>query len=456
MATRYPRRFSSRFVAVLIPLAIVGLPSCARAHVIPNDARIQAFVKPGGQQLRLLVRVPLEAMVDLNYPTRGSAGEFLDLDRADRVLRELAALWIGNNIDVYEEGRLLPSPKVVEVRASLAFDGSFASYEQALQHITGPRLTNSVDFVWNQGLLDVLLESPIASDRSRYAIHSKLSTLALRTTTTLHLLTPDADTRAFEFLGDPGVITLDPTWYQTAWRFIKTGFLEIVGNPDYWLFLFVLAFPLRRVGALIPVAVSFAVAEAISLNPSSGFAPDSLWFQPLIGVAFAAVILYMAIENGMRVGAAHRWMLAFGAGLVLGFQFSLAVRDTMQFAGTHPVISMIAFAAGADIGQLLLLLLFLPAVQWLLRIATEPVATFVLALMAGDIAWHWLGTRLDALGQYQFLWPAITPTLMLVIVRWMTELVIVVAAFWLLFTAIRRFTSRDRRPLDGAISEAKL
>ena len=435
-------------------LAVFGLPSCARAHVIPNDAKVQAFVKPDGQRLRLLVRVPLEAMVDLNYPIKGTSGELLDLDRADRVLRELAALWVGNNIDVYEGGRLLPSPQVVDVRASLAFDGSFASYEQALQHVRGPRLTNSVDFVWNQGLLDIMFESPIESDRSQFAIHSKLSSLALRTTTSLRLLAPDGSSRAFEFLGDPGLITLDPTWYQTAARFVRTGFLEVLRSTDYWLFLFVLAFPLRRAGALIPIAVSFGLAEAITLNPSSSVAPDALYFEALIGVALAGSILYMAIENGMRVGVARRWMLAFGFGLVLGFQFSLAVRQTLQFAGTHSVTSLVSFAAGADAAQVLLLLLFLPVVQVLLRLTTERVATFVLALMAGDIAWHWLGTRLDVLRQYQFQWPSITPALTLAIVRWTTNLVIVAAVFWLLFTAIRRFAP-GHRPSDEAIAGAK-
>ena len=290
MSREVHRILPARLVAVLMPLMVLGLPSCARAHVIPNDAKIQAFLKPEGQRLRLLVRVPLETMVDLTYPTRGTS-ELLDLDRADRVLRELAALWIANNVDAYEGQRQLPYPQIVDVRASLAFDGSFASYEQALAHVTGPRLTNSVDFVWNQGLLDVLLEYPIESDRSRFSIHSKLSTLAVRTTTSLFGFLGPADGRpsaAFEFIGDPGLIVLEPTWDEAAARFIRTGFLEILHGADYWLFLFVLVIPLRRWRALVPVAISFAVAEAITLSPSSSFAPDTLWFQPLIGCSSRA------------------------------------------------------------------------------------------------------------------------------------------------------------------------
>ena len=46
-------------VLALIALLLAAVTSNARAHDIPNDVHIQAFVKPEGQQLQLLVRVPL-------------------------------------------------------------------------------------------------------------------------------------------------------------------------------------------------------------------------------------------------------------------------------------------------------------------------------------------------------------------------------------------------------------
>src|SRR5688572_8088547 len=126
------RILTSRLAAILTLLALIGLPACARAHVIPNDAKIELMLKPEGQRLRLLVRVPLQTMVDLEYPTRGTSQDFVDLERADRVLNDAAGLWLVNNLEAYENNRPLPAPRVVDVRASLAFDGSFASYEQAL------------------------------------------------------------------------------------------------------------------------------------------------------------------------------------------------------------------------------------------------------------------------------------------------------------------------------------
>jgi hypothetical protein len=423
--------------AFLVPLVMVALPVCARAHVIPNDAKIVAFLKPEGPRLRFIVRVPLEAMVDLSYPTRGSS-DLLDLDRADAVLRELAALWISNNIQAYEDGRPLPRPEVVEVRASLAFDGSFASYDQALRHVTGPRLTNSVDFVWNQGLLDVLLESPIESAGSRFSVRSTLSHLALRTTTTLRSLAPGG-TRTFEFMGDPGLIVLDPAREQTATRFARLGFFEILGGADYWLFLFVLGMPLGGWRALVPVAMAFTLAEAVTLNPYSRFAPDALWFQPLVGLLIAIAVVYMAVENGLGIGAARRWMIAFGFGLVLGFRFSLVIRDSLQFAGSHALTSLVSFAAAADVAQLLVLVVLIPA-QWVVfRFATERGGRIVMSLLAGDVGWHAARARGELLSQYQFQGPAVTTSLALTVVTWLTNVVIAAAVFWMLFIVIRRY-----------------
>ncbi len=420
-------------------LAFFGLPACARAHVVPNDAKFQIFIKPEGNKLRMVVRGPLEAMVDLVYPTRGRSDEFLDLEKSDFVLRELTALWIADNFQVYEGDRQLPYPQIVEVRASLPYDASYTNYDQALAHVTGPKLTNSVDFVWNQGLLDALLEFPIDSDQSRFSVRSKLSTLALRTITSMKFLPPGGGERAFEFTGDQGLIHLDPTWAQSVSRFWQTGLREILSGADYLLFLLVLAVPITKIRGIVPVAAAFIVAEAIALSPSANFIPDTLWFQPLVSLVIAIGVLYMAIENGLGVGAKRRWILAFAFGLALGLRFSFSLVQSLQFAGTHPVASLAAFSVGLDVAQVVLLGLFVPALRFLFRFATERGGAFVVSLMAGDIAWHRMLERGDALWQYQFQVPSNTPALLLTVVTWALNLVIALAVFWLLLMVFRRY-----------------
>src|SRR3974390_3086586 len=64
-------------------------PAGASAHDIPTDVLVNAFVKPEGQRLRLLVRVPMKALRDVDYPRRGNG--LLDLARADSALRNAAS-----------------------------------------------------------------------------------------------------------------------------------------------------------------------------------------------------------------------------------------------------------------------------------------------------------------------------------------------------------------------------
>ena len=70
------------------------------AHDIPVDATVQAFVKPQGDRLHLLVRVPLETMRDVDVPVdpRG----FLDLDKLAPMMPAAATLWISNFVHLYE------------------------------------------------------------------------------------------------------------------------------------------------------------------------------------------------------------------------------------------------------------------------------------------------------------------------------------------------------------------
>src|SRR5437667_786400 len=258
-------------------IAILLLPFAAVAHDIPADVTVQAFLKPEGQLLRLIVRVPLKAMLDIDFPKRGPG--YLDLARVDASLRHAATLWVSDRMEVFEDEISLPAPKVVQARVSLQSDKSFGSYEEALGHVTGAPLPDQTELFWDQALLDVLFEYPIISDRSPLSIRSGLSRLGIRVVTVLRFVAPGGIVRAFEFVGDPGLIRLDPRWHQAALRFVELGFRHILEGTDDLLFLLCLVIPLRRFGALIAVITSFTVAHSITLIASAySLGPDGLWF----------------------------------------------------------------------------------------------------------------------------------------------------------------------------------
>ena len=120
-------------------------------------------MKPAGTQLQLLVRVPLAAMNEVDFPKRGPG--YLDLAHADAALRNAASLWIADNVEIYEGDVRLADPRIADVRISLPSDRSFGSYDSALAHVTGPRLPDDMELYWNQQFLDVLFVYTIVSDR---------------------------------------------------------------------------------------------------------------------------------------------------------------------------------------------------------------------------------------------------------------------------------------------------
>src|SRR5258708_1482421 len=180
-----------RIYRLLLVAPLLLLPWRAPAHDIPNDVTVQAFVKPEGTHLHLLVRVPLKAMRDVNFPERGPG--YLDLARVKDVLPGAAILWISDFVEVYEGDTALSKPRIIAPRISRPSDRSFVSYEDAYAQVTGPPLSSDTNVYWDQTMLDVLFEYPIQSEQSRFSIHPALTRLGLPLVTLLRSL-PAPDT----------------------------------------------------------------------------------------------------------------------------------------------------------------------------------------------------------------------------------------------------------------------
>ncbi|MGH9145099.1 MAG: HupE/UreJ family protein, partial [Vicinamibacterales bacterium] len=249
---------------VCVVAVLVALGSNLGAHDIPTDVTIHAFIKPEGPRLRLLMRVPLGAIVDVDYPRFGPG--YLDLARADESLREAAKGWIRDFGAVLEGGTRLGPPDVVALRVSLPSDKSFATYDEALALVTsGARLPSATQLYWNQGVLDVLYEYRIQSAQSDFSIEPGLERFGMRVNTVLRFLPVSGVVRAFNFHGDPGLTRLDPRWHQAALRFIELGFRHILDGIDHLLFLVCLVIPFRRLRPLVVIVTSFTVAHSITL-----------------------------------------------------------------------------------------------------------------------------------------------------------------------------------------------
>ncbi len=399
------------------------------AHEVPDEVTVLGYVRPEGRALTLLIRAPLKSMRDIDIPT--AANGFLDFSRIDRSLNDAATLWIGDFVEVYENGLRLSQAKVVATRVSLPGDRSFESYDQALANLlTGPRLGQETQIYWEQGMLDVAFEYSIASDQSDYAIRPGFTRLGLQVNVVLRFLQPGKPERVFDVHADTGIVHLDPRWHQAFYLFAKEGFFHILDGMDHLLFLLCLVIPFRRFRPLVVVVTAFTVAHSVTLIASAyGMAPDGLWFPPLIETLIAVSILYMAFENIVGANLRRRWVVTFGFGLIHGFGFSFLLRERLQFAGSHLVTSLLAFNVGVEIGQILVLAITIPALALIFRyVVAERIGTILMSALVAHTAWHWATERGTRLLEYRWTGMGLTD-----VAAFMRLAMVVVAAVFLMW-----------------------
>ena len=436
-------------------IQLICLMNFAQAHDIPSRVTVNAFVKPEGGELTALIRVPMEALGEVSFPLRGPG--FLQFSEAQFALDDAARIYITESLKFYENGEELIDKDLQRTRVSLPSNRSFSSFDGALANLMSPPLDDSTDLFWRQGVLDVLVTYPIESEDSDFSVNPELGTLSDQTTTVLRFLVPSGAERVFNYLGNPGVVELDPRWHQAAFRFVTMGFEHILEGIDHLLFLFCLVIPLRSIRALIPVVTSFTIAHSITLiSASFGVAPGALWFPPLIETLIALSIVYMAFENIVGVKLEHRWMITFGFGLIHGFGFSFLFSETLQFAGGHLFSSLLAFNIGVELGQLFVLILVIPVINLLFRyLVEERVGTILLSALLAHSAWHWMIERGVTLNLYQIQMPVFDSLFWAAAMRWGMMFIVIIVALWGMYELFRKFALIEPLPVFGKQDSAE-
>ncbi len=430
----------------LLLLVATLWPTALRAHEVPARVAVQAFVRPEARVVRVLVRAPLEAMRDVEFPTRQT--HFLDLGRADSTLRDAAQLWIADAITMQWRGAALPAGRIVAVRASLPSDHAFDQYDVALRTVLGAPLDPTLEIPVAQVMVDVLLEYPVTAlpTGAELSIDARMARLGQRTSTVLKFVPAVGVERDYVFDGDPGLVPLDPRWWHAAGRFVRMGARHLLDGVDHLLFLLCLVIPVRRMRPLVAIVTAFTVAHSLTLGLSAlGYAPDALWFPPLVEVLIAGSIVLMAVENMLNRPVERRWMMAFAFGLIHGFGFSYALQESLQFAGSHLLTALAAFNVGIELAQLAVLAVMVPVLSWLLtRVVPERAGAMILSAFITHTAWHWMAARFEVLRAYRFAWPDTPITTMIVPV--VIALTVISAVAWLLSRLMARFLTARPSP----------
>ena len=427
-----------RTAALLVGLTLLLPTWSGEAHEIPADVTVQAFVKPDGGTVRMIVRVPLVSMRDYDFPVREPG--YLIISDADPLIQGAAGEWIANYVQMYEGSELLARPVVAAVRIAISGDRAFRTYDEAIANVLSAPLSDNIELPPQQAMLDVLLEWSIMSEESDFSIDSRFAQLGIRTVTVLRFLPAGGAERAFQYSGNPGLVRLDPRWHQAAWRFVVLGFDHILDGIDHLLFLFCLVVPFRSFWALVPIITSFTAGHSITLIAAAlGLTPQALWFPPLIETLIALSIVYMAFENILGAKLKSRWMIAFSFGLVHGFGFSFALSEVLQFGGSHLLTSLVSFNIGVEFGQLFVLALTVPLLELLFRkVLPEVGGIVVLSALLAHTGWHWMTERGGQLLQYDFRAPIMGVGFAATALRWLMLTLIIFGTAWLLRLGFER------------------
>lgn len=424
---------------LLIGLVLAG--SSSRAHEIPNDVRVQIHLDAEDERFTVLMRVPLAAMRDFDFATRGPG--YLDLAKVQPQLEAAAELWLVNDFRLYEDGERVAEPAIAAVRVALPSDRSFADFDGALTAITRDTLPVETNLYWEQALLDVVFNFAIRSDAAEFSVEPTFARLGQRTLTEMRFSRRGGEPGGFSFVGDPGRVSLDPKPLSVFGRFIVGGFEHVLDGKDHLLFLLALVIPIMVIRPLVVVVTAFTLAHSITLAASMlDLVPAGLWFPPFVELAIAASIFYMAVENLLKPSLRRRWLVAFAFGLIHGFGFSFALRDTLQFAGDHILVSLLGFNLGIELGQILVLLAIVPLLKLATRWVPQKGLTLVLSALIAHSAWHWLMERWAVLAAYSLPLPEPGVALLVDAMRWLILILVAVFVVWLLKNPFERWSGQ--------------
>jgi HupE / UreJ protein len=428
--------------ALFLTLALVC--SSVAAHDLPMNSIMNAFVKVEPRQMDLVVRVPLDLLRGVPFPVKDAQYDV----GASEPAAQLALVLLEDGFVVLEDGvRLTPSSS--SGRLSPPSDRSFESYESAAALADRPP-DATTPILYDKGSFDVHFTYPISSPKSVFKIQTQVAAdLGSGAMLTVRYLPVDESSRAMIINSGAEPSALNPAWYHAAGGFILLGIDHILTGIDHLLFLFCLVIPFRRLRGLISVITAFTLAHSITLFASAfHLAPQGAWFPPFVEMAIAASIVYTAIENLVGANLRRRWLVAGMFGLVHGFGFSNALGQSLQFAGSHLLLSLFSFNIGIEIGQLAVLAIMLPGLVLFRRLVAERTGIIILSAVVAVIACYWIVERWQVLNQTQ--WPRLDADALVAAVGWAAIALIVFAAARMLSKWTAHRSQRRVKALESA------
>ena len=435
----------------MLALAAALLGFAVQAHEFKMDALINTFVKIEGSEAHVVVRAPLFLFQSVRFPVRNIE---LDVPNSGAAL-DRAATAIAKSVVLLEDGRAL-TPATSRARLSLPSDRSFETYEAAAAHVA-ERMPADTQIYIDQGYVDAHFVYPIASPNAVFSVTTSAAReLGDYVKVAIRYMPASGDERAMVITSRSGVVALNPTWWGAAAGFVGLGIGHILTGIDHLLFLLCLLIPLRSWRPMVAIVTTFTIAHSFTLIGSAfGLAPAGAWFPPFVESAIAASIVYMALENIMGADLKRRLVVTGMFGLVHGFGFSYGLQESLQFAGTHLLVSLFAFNVGIEIGQLAALAVMLPLLIVVRRyVLRGRVGMIILSALVAQVGWNWMLERGEEL--WKVSWPRPTLAGAAIAVFWIAGILAAAGVITLLARKLRLapLTTKKRPDKRWRVNEA--
>ncbi len=181
-----------------------------------------------------------------------------------------------------------------------------------------------------------------------------------------------------------------PTALASFGRTLLLGIEHILAGIDHVLFIVALLLGGGLLWTLVKIITAFTIAHSLTLALA--------WYGVLdlpgrlVESLIAASIAYVAIENTLGRGMGHRWLLAFGFGLVHGLGF-YGVLSGLDLDRGNALMTLVGFNLGVELGQLAIVLLLFPLLLWAVRKTWYRPATVSGSLAILAVALFWLVER---------------------------------------------------------------
>ena len=183
----------------------------------------------------------------------------------------------------------------------------------------------------------------------------------------------------------PEEVQVFPTGYFTL------GIEHLIGGPDHLLFVFGLLFIVFGWRNLLKTITAFTLAHSLTLGLSvfEIVSLPSITIEALI----ALTIIYLALEISEEKGKDHTpWVMAFGFGLLHGFGFAGALGE-IGITNEQLLLSLLFFNIGIEIGQLIMIPIFLIIIWLIQKININFSVTKLSSYAIGGMGSFWLIER---------------------------------------------------------------